>query len=357
VRALPGAVRSDPGAYLLTDIVGVVREANRRAVGLLGVDHRFLIGKPLVAFVTAEQRRPLRRQLSHLIASSELQEWTLRLQPHDRPPVTVLATVGVARDHTNHVTEVRWLLRQQPDATGWPSADPRVLVELLTGQSLSPVDGSATAIPNLTSTLRELVELIVGLLGADGGVLTLGKQDDALRWMTTTSQPAYLLARVEQDFGEGPGVEACAAGRPVATSDVRGEQRWPRLGPVAACHGVRAVLAAPVRVDGRPVGVLTVVAASSRLWLEGEAQAIDAHAAMLGRLLVTAADAVKQRRLAGQLRTALDTRIVIEQAKGVLMERKLLPPSQAFQVLRHMARSSSRKLVDVAANVIANPGA
>jgi signal transduction protein with GAF and PtsI domain len=124
-----------------------------------------------------------------------------------------------------------------------------------------------------------------------------------------------------------------------------------------ASHDVRAVLAAPVRVEGRPVGVLTVVAASSRLWSEGEAHAINAYAAMLGRLLVIAADAVKQRRLAGQLRTALDTRIVIEQAKGVLMERKMLSPSQAFQVLRRMARSSSRKLVDVAADIIANPGA
>jgi PAS domain-containing protein len=346
-----------PAAYLLTDTVGVVREANRRAVELLGVEHRLLVGKPLVAFVTAEQRRPLRRQLSHLIASDQLQEWTLCLQPRHRPPVAVLATVGVARDHTNQVRELRWLLRYQLDAAGRPSADPRVLVELLTGQSLSPVDGSVNAVPNLTSSLREVVKLIVGHLGADGGALTLGEEDDALGWVTATSQPAYLLARVEQDFGEGPGVEACAAGRPVATPDVRVEQRWPRSGPVVASHDVRAVLAAPVRVEGRPVGVLTVVAASSRLWSEGEAHAINAYAAMLGRLLVIAADAVKQRRLAGQLRTALDTRIVIEQAKGVLMERKMLPPSQAFQVLRRMARSSSRKLVDVAADIIANPGA
>ena len=346
-----------PAAYLVTDLVGVVREANRRAVELLGVEHRLLVGKPLVAFVTAEQRRPLRRQLSHLIASDQLHEWTLCLQPRHRPPVAVLATVGLARDHTNQVTELRWLLRQQPDAAGRASADPQVLVELLTGQSLSPVDWSVNAIPNLTSTLREVVELIVGHLGADEGALTLGEEDGALGWVTATSRSAYLLARIEQDFGEGPGVEACVAGRPVATSDIRVGQRWPRLGPVVASHGVRAVLAAPVRVDGRPVGVLTVVAASSRSWSEGEAQAISAHAAMLERLLVTAADAVKQRRLAGQLGTALDTRIVIEQAKGVLMERKMLPPSQAFQVLRRMARSSSRKLVDVAADIIANPGA
>ena len=350
-------LEATPAAYLLTDLVGVVRQANRRAVELLGFEHRFLVGKPLVSFATAEQRRAFRRQLSHLIASDELQECTLHIQPSHRPPVTVLATVSVAHDHTNHVTELRWLLRQQPDAAGQPTADPRVLVELLTSQSLPPVDGSANAIPNLTSTLREVVELIVGHLGADGGALALSDEDGTLRWMTATSQPAYLLARVEQDFGEGPGADACAAGRPVATPDLRVEQRWPRLGPVAARHDARAVLAAPVRVDGWTVGALTVVAGSSRLWPEGEIQVISGYAAMLGRLLASAAEAVKQRRLVGQLQTALNTRIVIEQAKGVLMERKMLPPSQAFQVLRRMARSSSRKLVDVAADVIANPGA
>ncbi|HEX8859702.1 MAG TPA: ANTAR domain-containing protein [Actinomycetes bacterium] len=117
------------------------------------------------------------------------------------------------------------------------------------------------------------------------------------------------------------------------------------------------MLATPVQLDGRSLGTLSVVGASSRSWSEREAQAIRGHAATLGGLLVTAADAVEHRRQAGQLRTALDTRIVIELAKGILMERKQLPPSQAFQLLRRMARSSSRRLVDVAAQVIANTDA
>jgi signal transduction protein with GAF and PtsI domain len=152
-------------------------------------------------------------------------------------------------------------------------------------------------------------------------------------------------------------VDARAAGRPVATPDLRVGQRWLRLGPVAASHGLRAVLAVPVRVHGRAVAVLTVVAASSRLWSEAEVRAVGGYAAMLGRLLATAADAVEQRRVVCQLQTALESRVVIEQAKGVLMERKQLPASQAFQLLRRIARSSSRRVADVAAEMIADPRA
>jgi PAS domain S-box-containing protein len=348
---------SIPAAYLLTDTVGVVREANQRAVDLLGVEHRFLVGKSLAAFVTADQRRALGQWLYRLTVSGESQEWTLRLQPRNRTPVAVLATVGVARDNTGQVREVRWLVREAPGAAERPSADPGVLAELLTGQSLPPVDGSANAMRNIVDAVREVIETAAGLLGADGGALALLGEDGALRWATATSQPANLLIQCETNFLENPRLDARTTGWPVITPENRVEQRRLRLSPVAARHGVRAVLAAPVRFDGRTVGVLTVVATSPRPWSEEDAQAIRGYAAILGHILVTAADAVEQRRLAGQLQTALDTRVVIEQAKGVLMEREQLPPSEAVQLLRRMARSSRRRMADVAADVIAYPHA
>ena len=214
----------------------------------------------------------------------------------------------------------------------------------------------ATRGPGRGRTIQ-VVETIARLLGADGGALAVVDQDGAVQWATATSQPAYLLTQIEQDFEEGPGVDARATGQPVAIPDLRLRPRWPRLGPVAASHSVRAALAAPVPADGQTLGALTVIMATPRQWSQAEAQAISGYANILGQLLVTAADAAQQRRLAGQLQTALDSRIVIEQAKGVLMARKGLPPSQAFQVLRHTARSSSRKLTDVAAEIIAAPHA
>jgi GAF domain-containing protein len=237
------------------------------------------------------------------------------------------------------------------------AADVRVLTELLTGRALPALAGSAEVARDLTAALREAAEAVADLLGADGAAVALLDQDGALRWATATSQPAYLLVKVEGDFREGPGVDAHAEARPVATPDLRLGQRWLRLGPVAASHGLRAVLAVPVLARGRTVAVLEAVAASSRLWSEAEARAVGGYAAMLGRLFAAAADALEQRRLACQLQSALQSRVVIEQAKGVLMERKQLPPEQAFQLLRRMARSSSRRVADVAAEVIADPRA
>jgi PAS domain S-box-containing protein len=343
---------STPAVYLLTDTAGTIREANRPAVALLSVDHHFLVGKPLVALVAAEQRRAFRERLSRLTVAGEPQEWELRLEPRNR---TLLATVSVARDHSGRARELRWLLREPPGTDKRPPADRWVLAELPTGRPTQAVDVATSGIGDHADGLRQVVEAIAGLLGADGGALAVVDQDGAVQWATATSQPAYLLTQVEQDFGEGPGVDARATGQPVAIADVRLGQRWLRLGPVAASHSVRAALAAPVRADGRTLGALTVIMATPRLWSQAEAQAISGYARILRRLLLTAADAAEQRRLAGQLQTALDSRIVIEQAKGVLMERKGLPPSQAFQVLRHIARSSRRKLIDVAAETITNP--
>jgi len=251
----------------------------------------------------------------------------------------------------NYETLVRDLAQVQPQA------------DTLREQAIGDVPIDPAAVPPMSGigdhadALRQVVKTIAGLLGADGGALTVVDQDGAARWATATSQPAYLLTQVEQDFKEGPGVDARATGQPVTIPDLRLGQRWLRLGPVAASHSVRAALAAPVQAGGRTLGALTVIMATPRLWSQAEAQAISGYASILGRLLVTAADAAQQRRLAGQLQAALDSRILIEQAKGVLMARKGLPSSQAFQVLRHTARSSSRKLTDVAAEIIATPHA
>jgi PAS domain S-box-containing protein len=342
---------STPAAYLLTDAVGTIREANRPAVALLGVDHRFLVGQPLVALVAAQQRRAFRERLSRLTVAGQPQEWELRLEPRNR---TLLATVSVACDDSGQAGEMRWLLREPPGANKRPPADRWVVAESLTRRPTQAVDAATSGIGDHADALRQVVEATAGLLGADGGALAVVGQDGAVQWATATSQPAYLLTQVEQDFQEGPGVDARATGQPVAIPDMRLGQRWLRLGPVAASHSVRAALAAPVRADGQTLGALTVIMATPRQWSQAEAHTISGYASILGRLLLTAADAAEQRRLAGQLQTALDSRIVIEQAKGVLMERKGLPPSQAFQVLRHIARSSSRKLIDVAAETIAN---
>jgi GAF domain-containing protein len=116
-------------------------------------------------------------------------------------------------------------------------------------------------------------------------------------------------------------VDAYTSGQVVWTADLWADPRWLRLGPAAKTNRIRGVLAAPVPADGRPVGSCNAVTTKPRDWTEADADAIRAYAAMLAQLIGSATTARDKAELAAQLQSALDSRVLIEQAKGVLMER------------------------------------
>ena len=134
------------------------------------------------------------------------------------------------------------------------------------------------------------------------------------------------------------------------------DPRWPRLGPAARTNQIRGVLSAPVLKDGRPIGTCNALTTSPRAWTEADMAAIRAYADMLAQLVGSASDARHKGELAAQLQVALASRVLVEQAKGVLMERHGLDDQAAFTRLRRQARSSARKLTDVARQVIDDRG-
>ena len=129
--------------------------------------------------------------------------------------------------------------------------------------------------------------------------------------------------------------------------------RWPRLGPAARSNQVRGVLSAPVLLDGQPIGTCNALTTAARDWTEADAGAVLAFAVVLGRLIGSSADARDKTRLTAQLQLALSSRVLIEQAKGVIMEREGVGAERAFELLRRRARSSERKLAEVAREVLA----
>jgi signal transduction protein with GAF and PtsI domain len=110
-------------------------------------------------------------------------------------------------------------------------------------------------------------------------------------------------------------------------------------------------LSVPVDVGGGPIGTLDVYAVDPRGWDDTEVSALQAYAGVVASLLSAAAKAHLQGALAEQLQVALDSRALIERAKGALMERERLDDQEAFTHLRRAARSSRRKLTDVAREV------
>jgi GAF domain-containing protein len=205
----------------------------------------------------------------------------------------------------------------------------------------------------LAGALHEVLEAAIPLLRADGVGLMLADQDGALRWVTATNQAERAFEQAERDLGEGPCIDAFASGALVRTSDLRSDPRWPRLGPAARTNQIRGVLSSPVLLDDQPIGTYNALTTVPRDWTEADAGAVTAFAVVLGRLIGSIADARHKTELSAQLQTALSSRVLIEQAKGVLMERQGIDAQVAFERLRHQARSSERKLVEVARDLLA----
>ena len=131
------------------------------------------------------------------------------------------------------------------------------------------------------------------------------------------------------------------------------ERRWGEIALTFVEVQIRSGLSVPVELGGGPIGTLDVYVADPRGWDPSEVAALQAYAALVGTLLAAASKAELSGALADQLQTALDSRGLIERAKGALMERERLDDQEAFTHLRRAARSSGRKLTEVAREVAA----
>ena len=326
-----------PVAYLITDRSGVVTDVNRRAAGLLGADPGSLLGRPLSTFVGAGDRAGLCDHLRRLDGHGP-HTWELRIQPPEgRPRLVAVAVEALADGQDRAAGELRWVLQE-------------------VGPSAGPAPPDRPPVPDwdsLAEALHEVIAAAIPLLRADGVGLMLADEQGSLGWVTATNEAERAFEQAERDLGEGPCVDAFTAGQVVRTADLRADPRWPRLAPAARTNQIRGVLSAPVLLDDQPIGTCNALTTVPRDWTEADAGAVRAFAGMLGRLIGSITDARHKTELTVQLQSALNSRVLIEQARGVLMERQGVDAQRAFELLRHRARSSERKLADVARELLA----
>jgi len=100
-----------PDAYIVTDPLGIVREVNRAAAALVGVEPRFLRGKPLMTFVDGTDRPELRALINTFGTASQVADWSLRIVPRNGTPIAVSASASAARDGRNELVGIRWIFR------------------------------------------------------------------------------------------------------------------------------------------------------------------------------------------------------------------------------------------------------
>jgi GAF domain-containing protein len=205
---------------------------------------------------------------------------------------------------------------------------------------------------SVEAALEQVVESADALFGVDGTALMLVDRDQVLRNLATSDRRAAPLEELQAEHGEGPCVDAFDDKQPVWSDDLGREDRWPRFSADAAGRRLLAVLASPIPYSDQAVGVLAVFAATPHSWTEAEREAVVAYTELAALLVVNAMEASERGRLAGQLQGALESRVVIEQAKGVLVGRHGLTTRQAFERLRRQARDQRRPLTEVARAVV-----
>jgi GAF domain-containing protein len=190
------------------------------------------------------------------------------------------------------------------------------------------------------------------LFGASGAGIMMIDDNSVLSAVAAVDEPSRLLEVRQQECGQGPCVDALIFDRIISTVDLAIDERWPLLLPEIPDAGVRSVLGVPVHVSGVAVGSLNVYRNRPERWDDSEISALEAHASVIETLLRGALQARERDRLAEQLQHALDNRVVIERAVGAIMARKRVNAVVAFNELRTTARSSQRKVADLAAEVL-----
>jgi hypothetical protein len=193
------------------------------------------------------------------------------------------------------------------------------------------------------------------LLNADDAGVLLTDAAGRLASAAALSQTARLLQIIQVHYEAGPSLVSYRDRRPVSVPDLGADKRSGDIFRSATLNaGFSAVHVFPLTTTGEAVGSLIVFRCSP-----GELGADDralgkALASMATALLLAERDLGRAERRTIQLETALRSRIVVEQAKGILAERHNLPMNSAFETMRSFARNSRRRLDDVARAVVEN---
>ena len=208
---------------------------------------------------------------------------------------------------------------------------------------------------DVVELLTLLTDRCVDVLEVDAAGLMLVSVEGDLRVMASSSDAVRMLELFQVQSQEGPCLDCYRAGRPVVNEDLTAlDERWPRFTPEALAGGFRAVHAVPMRLRGNILGALNLFHVEPTYLQEDDIAAAQALADVATIAILQHRAAIEAQVLNEQLGQALNTRIVIEQAKGVVIaERRRLTMEEACAHLRTHARNHNRRLADVAREVIA----
>lgn len=206
---------------------------------------------------------------------------------------------------------------------------------------------------DVVELLTRLADRCVEVLDVQAAGIMLAAPDGQLRVMASSSEAMRVLELFEIQAQEGPCLDSHRTGLPVVNQDLAAVNgRWPRFATEALGAGFQSVHALPMRLRGSVIGALNLFRAGPGAMGPADIEVAQAFADVATIAILQHRAAHEAQVINEQLTHALSSRVVIEQAKGMVSERLNLDMEQSFTVLRSHARNHNRRLVDVAEAVI-----
>jgi GAF domain-containing protein len=207
----------------------------------------------------------------------------------------------------------------------------------------------------LEDVLTELTTIAVrGIPGAEASSITIVRDEKGYT-AAYSGEMALAADELQYEEGYGPCMDAGRGNVVLRVDDMRTETRWPDYTSRVAEQGVRSSLSIPLPYQGTSIGALNNY--STRPEAFASPESLEAGLDVAQFVAVAVANATAHAQLGEQarhMRLAMDSRAVIEQAKGVLMAQRHIDADQAFDVLREASQRYNRKLRDIAVGIVAS---
>jgi GAF domain-containing protein len=208
---------------------------------------------------------------------------------------------------------------------------------------------------DISEFLHLLARRFVDLLDVDASGVMLGDHRGELQLIATSTERPELVDLIEHQRDEGPCLDAYRKGEAFSSADLRyAEISWPRFARAATRLSFAAVHAFPMQLRAETIGTTCLLRRRVGALSRGDLEIARALGDIATIAILQHRGRSQREVLASQLQTALNSRVIIEQAKGVLAERRQLFMDEAFNEMRGFARSHNRRLTDVAYAVVRN---
>jgi GAF domain-containing protein len=206
---------------------------------------------------------------------------------------------------------------------------------------------------DLIDFLHHVAEHTVSISGASSVGMLLADENDELQFMAASSVDARQLELYQLEHVEGPCLDCYTSRRPVIVNDVTAvADRWPTFVPRATELGVQSVHAFPMRLRDRVIGALNVFGSTPLPLDSRDARVIQSLADIATIGIIQERAILAAETLTQQLQGALASRVVIEQAKGVVAASTGITVDEAFAVLRGYARSHRIRVTDLSNDIV-----